>query len=129
MFRLDCVIKCVINGILLLLPALYFFCICVCLHLLCIKVNRKQVWGKHTVTTKRVPTTKIMKLRKQWTKYHARQSWTKTGPRVGRPASYMGQLAQPSTTSPRASSTTRFESHMIYFHMFRFLFRFELKIL
>ena len=25
MFRLDCVIKCPINGILLLLPALYFF--------------------------------------------------------------------------------------------------------
>ena len=25
-----------------------FFCICVCLHMLCIKVNRKQVWRKHT---------------------------------------------------------------------------------
>ena len=29
MFRLNCVIKCPINEILLLLPAHYFFCICV----------------------------------------------------------------------------------------------------
>ena len=46
MLGIDCVIKCPINGILLLLPALYFFCICVCLHMLCIKVIRKQVWGR-----------------------------------------------------------------------------------
>jgi hypothetical protein len=37
-----------INGVLLLLLALYFFWICVCLHMLCIKVHRKtSVGGTH----------------------------------------------------------------------------------
>ena len=59
--------------------------------MLCIKVNWKQVWGKHTATTKQDLIMKIMKFRKQWTKYHARQSWTRTSPRVGHPTSFMGQ--------------------------------------
>ena len=60
-----CVIKCLIevNGVVLL-PALYFFWICVCLHMLCIKVNKKQVWGKHTMTIERISIAKIMKFRK-----------------------------------------------------------------
>jgi hypothetical protein len=61
---LDYVIKFPINGILLLLPALYFFCICVCLHMLCIKVNRKLVWEKHTAITERNSIAKITKFRK-----------------------------------------------------------------
>ena len=117
-----------INGILLLLSTLYFW-ICVFLHKLCIKVNRKQVWGKDTVTTKQDPNAKIMNFRKQWNKDNVRQSWTETDPRVGRPVSYMDRLAQPSSVSPRASSTVRFESRMIYFHLSRFLFRTKLKIL
>ena len=47
--------------------------------MLCIKVNRKQVWGKHTATTKQDLIAKIMKFRKQWNKNHAHQSWTETG--------------------------------------------------
>ena len=50
------------------------------------------------------------------------QSWTKTDPRVGRSVSYIGRLAQPIIALPRALSTVRFESRMIYFHLSRFLF-------
>ena len=93
-----------------------------CLHMLCIKVNRKQVWGRHTTTAGRNSIMKITKFRKQWTKNHARQSWTQAGPRVGRLASYMGQLAHHGAALPCASSTVRFATHMFYFHLSRFPF-------
>jgi hypothetical protein len=53
-----------INGVLLLLLALYFFWICVCLHMLCIKVHRKTSVGEHTATTRQNLITKIMKFGK-----------------------------------------------------------------
>ena len=93
-----------------------------CLQMLRIKVYRKKSVGKHTTTTEWNLIVKIMKFRKQWTKNHTHQSWTKTGPRVGCPASYMGQPAHHSTASLRASSTVRFEPNTLYFHMFRFSF-------
>ena len=42
--------------------------------MLCIKVNRKQVWGKDTATAKQDLIGKIIKFKKQWSKNHARQS-------------------------------------------------------
>ena len=82
--------------------------------------TEKQVWGRHTATTRWNSITKIKKFGKQWTKNHAWQSWTQAGLRVGHPASYMGRLAQHCAASPRTSSTVRFEPNALYFHMFRF---------
>ena len=91
--------------------------------MLCIKANRKQVWGKHTAATKQDTITKIMKFRKQWTKNRALQSWTEMGLRAGHPASYMGRPTHHSTASPCASSTVRYEPNTLCFYMFRFLFQ------
>ena len=69
------------------------FWICVCLHMMCIKENRKQVWGKHTATMKQDPIVKIMKSKKQRNKNHACLSLTRMGMRVGRPTIPMGRLS------------------------------------
>ena len=60
-----CVIKCLIevNGVVLL-PALYFFWICVCLHMLCIELYRENKCGGDTTTTRCNLIAEITKFRK-----------------------------------------------------------------
>ena len=125
-----CVIKCLIevSGVVLL-PALYFFWICVCLHMLCRKLYRETSVGETHHDNKTGSNRKNHEVREIMDPNHARQSLTRADPRVGHPASSMGRPAHHCTNSPHALSTVRFAAHTLYFHMFCFLFRTKLKIL
>ena len=114
--QLKCVLNmCLCNKVPYILIKTYYytlaiFWICVCLHMLCIKVYRKTSVGETHYDNK-----DEIQFGKQWTKNHAHQSWTKMGLRVGHPASYMGRPTHHSTTSPRASSTVRYEPNTLCF--------------
>ena len=93
---------------------------CLSPHVMHKDIQENKCGGDTPRQQRRDPIVKITKLRKQWTKNHAHQSWTEIGLRAGRPAFYMGYPAHHSATSPRASSMVRYEPNTLYFYMFRF---------
>ena len=129
------VCACVIKCLMILVESHYYyllsisFWICVCLHMLCIKVYRKICVGEAHRGIKTEFDRENHKIQKATKQKPRSPKLDRNKPEVGRPVSYMGRPAHHSAALPRALSTVRFEPNTLYFHMFRFSIRIKLKIL